>query len=82
MNWLLALIVGGIAGWLADAIAGSSNGGLFFHIVLGILGAIVGAWLFGLLHIFAPESILGMIVMSTAGAIVILVIARLISGRA
>lgn len=80
MSWLWALIIGGVAGWLAGAIMDSSRGGILFNIVLGILGGIVGTWLFSLLHIFAPDNIWGVLLTATVGAVVIIVIARLITG--
>jgi uncharacterized membrane protein YeaQ/YmgE (transglycosylase-associated protein family) len=80
MSWLWALIIGGVAGWLAGAIMDSSRGGILFNIVLGILGGIVGAWLFGLLHIFPADNIWGVLLTATVGAVVIIVIARLITG--
>ncbi|WP_343605862.1 GlsB/YeaQ/YmgE family stress response membrane protein [Fluviicola sp.] len=81
MSWVLALIIGGVAGWLAGAIMDSSRGGVLFNIVLGILGGVVGTWLFGLLNIFASGSILGVLLTATVGAIVIIVIARLFTGK-
>ena len=57
MSWLWALIIGGVAGWLAGAIMDSDRGGILFNIILGILGGIVGVWLFGLLHIFPADNI-------------------------
>lgn len=80
MSWLWALIIGGVAGWLAGAIMDSDRGGILFNIVLGILGGIVGVWLFGLLRIFPADNIWGVLLTSTVGAVVIIVIARLITG--
>ena len=80
MSWLVALIIGGVAGWLAGAIMDSSRGGVLFNIVIGILGGIVGAWLFGLLNIFPADTIWGVLLTATVGAVVIIVIARLITG--
>ncbi|AEA42526.1 MAG: GlsB/YeaQ/YmgE family stress response membrane protein [Fluviicola sp.] len=80
MSWLWALIIGGVAGWLAGAIMDSSRGGILFNIVLGILGSFVGVWLFGLLNIFPADNIWGVLLTSTVGAVVIIVIARLITG--
>ncbi|MNE15247.1 Transglycosylase associated protein [compost metagenome] len=81
MSWILALIIGGVAGWLAGAIMDSSRGGVFFNIVLGILGGVVGTWIFGLLHIFTSGSIWSVLLTATVGAIVIIVIARLFTGK-
>lgn len=80
MSWLVALIIGAVAGWLAGAIMDSSRGGVLFNIVIGILGGIVGAWLFGLLNIFPADNIWGVLLTATVGAVVIIIIARLITG--
>ena len=69
-----------IAGWLAGAIMDSSRGGILFNIVLGILGGVVGSWLFGMLNIFPADTIWGVLLTATVGAVVIIVIARLITG--
>lgn len=80
MNWIWALVIGAVAGWLAGAIMDSSRGGILFNIVLGILGGVVGSWLFGMLHIFPADTIWGVLLTATVGAVVIIVIARLITG--
>jgi len=41
------LVVGAVAGWLADMIVGGSRVGLIGDIVLGMIGAVVGGWLAG-----------------------------------
>lgn len=41
LGWLAAMIVGGLAGWLAEKVM-RSNHGLFTNIVLGVIGAIIG----------------------------------------
>ncbi|KQZ96585.1 hypothetical protein ASD64_17440 [Mesorhizobium sp. Root157] len=40
VGWVAAIIVGGLAGWLAEMVM-KSNMGLFMNIILGIVGAIV-----------------------------------------
>lgn len=80
MSWIWALVIGAVAGWLAGAIMDSSRGGILFNIVLGILGGVVGSWLFGMLHIFPADTIWGVLLTATVGAVVIIVIARLITG--
>ena len=46
VGWIAAIIVGGIAGWLAEQFM-KSNMGLLMNIVLGIVGAAIASWLFG-----------------------------------
>ncbi|WP_315928003.1 GlsB/YeaQ/YmgE family stress response membrane protein [Mesorhizobium sp. SP-1A] len=40
VGWVAAIIVGGLAGWLAEMVM-KSNMGIFMNILLGIVGAIV-----------------------------------------
>jgi uncharacterized membrane protein YeaQ/YmgE (transglycosylase-associated protein family) len=40
VGWLAAIIIGGLAGWLAERVM-KSNMGLLMNIILGIVGAIV-----------------------------------------
>ena len=46
IGWIAAIIIGGIAGWLAEQFM-KSQMGLVMNIVLGIIGAAVASWLFG-----------------------------------
>jgi uncharacterized membrane protein YeaQ/YmgE (transglycosylase-associated protein family) len=46
IGWIAAIIVGGIAGWLAEQFM-KSEMGLVMNIVLGIIGAAVASWLMG-----------------------------------
>ncbi len=48
MSWIIAIIVGGIVGWLASLIMSTDKEqGLMLNIVVGIIGAILGKWVFG-----------------------------------
>lgn len=72
-NILYWLLVGLVAGWLANKIMGRGKG-LVRDIVLGILGAIVGGWLAGFFGIgFA--GIVGEILIATCGAIILVWVA-------
>ena len=50
IGWIAAIIVGGIAGWLAEQFM-KSNMGMLMNITLGIIGAAIASWLFGLVGI-------------------------------
>jgi len=72
---LIWLIVGGAAGWLASMIM--KSGGLKLtgnHIVdtiiTGIIGAVVGGWLLGVLGISVGGGIVGSIISALIGAII------------
>jgi len=84
MGILSWIIVGLIAGVLAKLIMpGKDPGGFIVTILIGIVGAIIGGFLVGL---FVPgDLITGInfttIIVATAGAIVLLVLYRLITSR-
>ncbi|HEY0602387.1 MAG TPA: GlsB/YeaQ/YmgE family stress response membrane protein [Herpetosiphonaceae bacterium] len=82
MGLIIWLIVGGIVGWLASIIMRTdAQQGLLLNIVVGIIGALLGGWLFG--AIFNEGTInqnpldLGSILVSLLGAVVLLGIVNL-----
>lgn len=81
MNILLFLFVGLVAGWLAGELYKGYGFGLVGNIVVGILGALIGGYLFGGM---IPESytLLGSIITATLGALVLLFLIGLVSRRA
>lgn len=47
MSWIVLIIVGGIIGWLASLVMKTDGQqGLFANIVIGIVGSILGRWVF------------------------------------
>jgi len=74
------LIIGAIAGWLASWIVGGS--GLLTYLLSGVIGAFVGGYLFTALKINLPirNVWLSQIITATVGAIVVVIVARLIAG--
>jgi uncharacterized membrane protein YeaQ/YmgE (transglycosylase-associated protein family) len=79
-NIVIFLVIGLIAGWLASWIVGGS--GLLTYLISGILGAFVGGYLFTALKINLPirNVWLSQIVTATVGAIIVVIVARLIAG--
>jgi len=48
MNIIVWLIIGGLIGWVASVVMGTDGRqGLLLNIVVGIVGAALGGWLFG-----------------------------------
>lgn len=74
------LVVGLIAGWLAGKIMKGKGFGLAGDLVVGVLGAIVGSWIFGALGLGA-YGILGSAVVALIGALLLLYIVRLFKKR-
>jgi uncharacterized membrane protein YeaQ/YmgE (transglycosylase-associated protein family) len=75
-----ALICGGVSGWLARLALGGA-GGIIRNVVLGIIGSVVGLSLLPRLHLTLAlgSPLLGQIVYSTAGAIIVLIVARFVA---
>lgn len=81
MNGLLvSLLVGGIAGWLAGQAMKGGGYGVVVNILLGIVGAVVGQFVFGLLGI-AAYGLIGNIIVAFFGAVIVIAVARAVSGR-
>lgn len=48
MGWIITIIVGAIIGWLANLVMGTDREqGLLWDIIIGVVGSILGAWIFG-----------------------------------
>ena len=75
---LIILLIGLAAGWLAGQIVQGTGFGLVGDIVIGILGAFVASWLFPTLGIRLGGGYLGAIIAAAIGAILLLVVVRLI----
>lgn len=78
---IVILVVGIGAGWLAGQIVRGAGFGLAGDLIVGVLGAFVASWLFPRLGLHLGRGIVSEIVNSTIGAIVLLLIARLVAGR-
>ena len=79
MDLLTWLIVGLVAGVLASLLMGGTGYGLIGDIVIGIVGAFVGGWLFRTMGVAVPLSgIGGTILVAFVGAVVLLFVIRLL----
>ncbi|KUO51340.1 MAG: hypothetical protein APF78_03065 [Sphingomonadales bacterium BRH_c3] len=82
MGWIIALIVGGVAGWLASLVMNrDASMGVFWNIVVGCVGSIIGNMvagpLLGITGSVQEFSITGLIV-AILGAVILLGIVNLI----
>ncbi len=71
------ILIGIIAGWLAGQIMKGGGYGLVGDLILGILGAWFGGWIFRILGL-AGGGLIGQIVVSTIGAVALVAIVRAI----
>ena len=74
-----AITIGGIAGWLAEQFM-KSEMGLLLNIVLGMIGAAVASWLFGLLGV-SFSGWIGYLIAGFVGAVILIAIGRALSGH-
>jgi uncharacterized membrane protein YeaQ/YmgE (transglycosylase-associated protein family) len=85
MNIIAWLILGAIAGYLAGFLVKGDEGlGVIGHIVLGIVGALVGGFLAGALFNSDPINgpfDLSSIVVATIGAVIVVVVVSALTGR-
>ena len=75
---LVFLLVGAVAGWLAGLLVRGSGFGILGDIVVGIIGAFVAGWLFPTLGVSLGSGIVAAILHSAIGAVLFLVVLRLL----
>lgn len=85
-GFIILLVIAGICGLIAQAIVGTGRGGFLTAIVLGFIGAVLGVWLAGALHL--PELFVVRvegrpfpILWSIIGAALFVALVTLIAGR-
>ena len=80
MDLLTWIIVGLVAGVLASVVAGGIGYGLIGDIIIGIVGAFFGGWLFAQLGVSTPfGGLAGTIFTAFIGAVVLLVLLRVLA---
>lgn len=82
MEFLSWVILGGIAGWIASIFAKTNESmGIFANIVVGIIGALIGGFVFGL---FGASDVSGLnlysLLVATVGAFILLTIVKMFRG--
>lgn len=81
MGWIIAIIVGGIAGWLASKVMNrDASMGIIWNVVAGCVGSVVGNLIanrFGIVGSVQQFSITGLLV-AVVGAIIVLGILNLV----
>lgn len=80
MFWLWYILIGLAAGYLASLIVKGSGSGLLLNLVIGAIGGVLGGWLFGLMGI-SSVNMLGSLITSVVGAVVLLLIVSLLAHK-
>ena len=78
---LIFLVVGALAGWLAGLIVKGYGLGLIGNIVVGVIGAFIGGWLFDHFRLLHGNGFVGAVIGATAGAVILLLLLRLVRRR-
>lgn len=78
-GWFAWIIVGLLAGWIAGTVTRGRGFGCIVNILLGLIGAVLGGWIFTRLGVSAL-GFLGSLAAATIGAILLVAIGRLFGG--
>lgn len=76
IGWIAAIIIGGLAGWIASNFM-KSDTGIFVNIILGIIGAAIASFIFGFFGV-SFGGWLGYLVSGFVGACILIWAGRLI----
>ncbi len=78
---LIFLGIGALAGWIAGNIMKGGGFGVLINIVVGVIGAVIGGFIFGLFGVSAGSGFIGSLITATVGAIVLIFVIGLIKRR-
>jgi len=84
VGWIGTLIIGGLAGWIAEKVT-RSDMGILMNILVGIIGAYIGAFLANLLGLRLGEVFSGWfwgnLLVAVVGAVILLFVVKAVRGR-
>lgn len=75
---IVFILIGAIAGWLAGQLVKGYGFGLLGNIVVGIIGAFIAGFLFPAIGISLGSGVIAAIIHATIGAVILLVLIRLV----
>lgn len=81
LGWILAIVIGAIAGWLASIIMKTNaQQGLLMDIIIGVVGGVIGNFLANLLNL-GGGGLVWQLILSVGGAVILLAIIKAVRGR-
>ncbi len=80
IGWFMTIILGGLAGFIAEKIM-KANMGIFSNIIVGIFGAIAANFVLRQLGIYTSGGWVAQSIVAVAGACALIYIYRAIKGR-
>jgi uncharacterized membrane protein YeaQ/YmgE (transglycosylase-associated protein family) len=81
MWWIGSLIIGLLAGAIAGRLVEGEGFGCLGNIIVGLIGSLIGGWLFSQLNLSAGAGFWGSLITATIGAVALLVGINLLTGR-
>jgi uncharacterized membrane protein YeaQ/YmgE (transglycosylase-associated protein family) len=84
VGWIGTLLIGGLAGWIAEKVM-KSDMGIIMNIIIGVIGSYIGAFLANALGIRLGEIFqgwfLGNLIVAAVGAIILLMVVKAFKSR-
>ncbi|APG24917.1 MULTISPECIES: GlsB/YeaQ/YmgE family stress response membrane protein [Syntrophotalea] len=78
MSWIMALIIGGIVGWLASILMKTNaQMGMLANVLVGVAGSMLGFWIAGVLGMSASGGIMRFIVAIAGASLLIFILRKL-----
>jgi len=78
MSWIISLIIGGVAGWLASIVMKTNaQMGWIANVLVGVVGSLLGFWIAGMLGIAPAGGILRFVVAIAGAALLIFILGKL-----
>ena len=74
LGWL---VIGTVAGWLTGKLVRGVGYGILVDLVLGLIGSVIGGWIFGQLGIHS-HGLFGSLAAATIGAVLLVALVRLV----
>ncbi|HUL93417.1 MAG TPA: GlsB/YeaQ/YmgE family stress response membrane protein [Burkholderiales bacterium] len=78
MEFVWFILIGLVAGWLAGQLVKGGGFGVVGDIVVGVLGALLGGFLFSLAGFSWGGGLIGAIIVATVGAVILILLLRFI----
>lgn len=73
---IVSIFIGALAGFIAGKIMKNDHG-LLLNIIIGLVGGVLGSWIFSQLELTVSDTFWGQLLVGTAGAVVLLFILSL-----
>ena len=80
-GWIMTIIIGGLAGWIAEKVM-KFDTGLILNIILGVVGAIVGNWILHTVMGATFGGFFGQLIVAVGGACLLIFAYRAFKGKA